>query len=159
MPNNPQVTCETTINAPAATIWSIIADSHQLPRWMPNVSETLIVSEQSQQVGEVRACDVSLSGRGGSLRERCTEFVPHERLAFRVENDSFGMRFLLRELGYVMLLRPTGEGTTEVRLEYRYVTRGFWGRLLDRLLIQPSWRPLCGDMVTGLKNYVESGAA
>jgi len=150
-----QVHCDLIIDCPAESVWSILQDSTLLPQWLPNVTHTDIISERTEAGDEVRSCAVDLVGQKGRLIERCVDFVPMQRIAYRIEEDTFGFHRLLAELGYVMQIQPTGANTTHVQLEYLYQPKGLLTGLLNLLMIKPKWKQLCGDMLKGLKALAE----
>ena len=155
MPRKTQVQCQTAIAAPVEEVWAIVQDSTLLPQWMPNVDHTVITTTQSRAVGEIRQCDVSLSGRSGQLVEQCVEFAPLQKISFKVQHDSFGFSRLISDLGYAMVLKANGPNNTWVRLEYYYQEKGLIGRVVNALMIKPQWNPLCLAMLDGLKQFAE----
>jgi hypothetical protein len=106
-------------------------------------------------VGEVRQCAVSLAGRSGQLEEQCVEFLPLEKIAFKVQQDSFGFSRIISDLGYALFLEANGDTNSQVRLEYYYREKGLIGRALNKLMIKPQWNPLCLRMLDGLKQFAE----
>jgi uncharacterized protein YndB with AHSA1/START domain len=155
MPGKTQVQCQTAIAAPVEEVWAIVQDSTLLPQWMPNVHHTVITTAQSKAVGEIRQCEVSLSGRSGQLVEQCVEFAPLQKISFKVQHDSFGFSRLISDLSYAMLLETSGPYHTQVRLEYYYQEKGLIGRVVNALMIKPQWNPLCLAMLDGLKQFAE----
>lgn len=155
MPGKTQVQCQTTIVVPVEQVWDIVQDSTLLPQWMPNVHHTVITTTQSKAIGEIRQCDVSLSGKTGQLVEQCVEFTPLQKISFKVQHDSFGFSRLISDLSYAMLLETNGPHQTQVRLEYYYQYKGLMGRVVNALIIKPQWNPLCLAMLDGLKQFAE----
>jgi uncharacterized protein YndB with AHSA1/START domain len=156
MDGKPQVHCQIMISVSVDNVWDIVQDSALLPSWMPNVDYTHITSDQRQMVGEVRQCGVHLAGRSGQLVERCVEFAPQQRIAYRVQQDSFGFARMIAELGYELILESISTHKTLVRLEYHYQEKGVIGRVANALLIKPQWNPLCLEMLSGLKQFAEN---
>jgi hypothetical protein len=122
---------------------------------MPNVHHTVITTAQSQAVGEIRQCEVSLSGRSRQLVEQCVEFEPLQKISFKVQRDSFGFSRLISDLSYAMILETSVPHHTQVRLEYYYQAKGLMGRVVNALMIKPQWNPLCLAMLDGLKQFAE----
>lgn len=151
-----QVRCDLVIDSPIELVWSILQDSTRLPQWLSNVTHTDILSERTEAGDEVRRCAVDLVGQKGQLVERCVDFVPMQKIAYRIEEDTFGFQRLLTELGYVMQIEASGTNATHIRLEYRYRTKGLLTGLLNLVMIKPQWKQLCGDMLKGLKALVEN---
>lgn len=87
-----QIIRNTTINTPASAVWAVLSDSRLLPEWAPAVDEVTECSVRGEAVGEVRRCNVRLAGKSGRMVERCTEFTPMTRIAYVVDDESFGMK-------------------------------------------------------------------
>ena len=92
MDGEKQIVRSTSIDAPPDAVWKVLDDSRLLPDWVPAVDEVTECSFEGEAVGEVRYCDVKLAGKSGRMVERCIEFVPMTRIAYVVDDESFGMR-------------------------------------------------------------------
>ncbi len=122
------------IDAPSATIWSIIEDSARLPAWVPMVHTVDVPEGRREQVGAVRTCDVRMLGRRGQITERCTALDPGRRVSYAVDHETLGFARLTTGFGFSIDLRPVGAGTTAVTLTSNYRPRGLLGRLANPLL-------------------------
>ena len=85
-----------------------------LPQWAPVVDAVTECSPAGEAVGEVRRCNVRLAGRSGRMVERCTEFTPMSRIAYVVDDESFGMRRLFEHYGFAINLESAGPDETGV---------------------------------------------
>jgi hypothetical protein len=82
---------EIVVQAPPGRIWEILEDSENyLPSVLPMVKTCEIESGGRERIGAVRTCDVDFGGRSGRTVERCIESVAQQKLAHRIEDDSFG---------------------------------------------------------------------
>jgi uncharacterized protein YndB with AHSA1/START domain len=151
-----QIVRSTTIDAPPDAVWEVLGDSRLLPDWVPAVDEVTECSLEGEAVGEVRHCDVNLAGKSGRMVERCVEFAPMTRIAYVVEDESFGMRRMFEHYGFALNLEPLAPGKTLVTLETHYTPRNPIYRLLNRLLMRRKFEKVCEGIVGGLKTFTES---
>jgi uncharacterized protein YndB with AHSA1/START domain len=151
-----QIVRSTTIDALPDAVWEVLGDSRLLPDWVPAVDEVTECSLEGEAVGEVRHCDVNLAGKSGRMVERCVEFAPMTRIAYVVEDESFGMRRMFEHYGFALNLEPGAPGKTLVTLETHYTPRNPIYRLLNRLLMRRKFEKVCEGIVGGLKTFTES---
>ena len=156
MDGQKQIVRSTTIDAPPDAVWDVLGDSLLLPDWVPAVDEVTECSLDGEAVGEVRHCDVNLAGKSGQMVERCVEFAPMTRIAYVVEDESFGMRRMFEHYGFALNLEPLAAGKTLVTLETYYTPRNPIYRLLNRLLMRRKFEKVCEGIVGGLKTFTES---
>jgi uncharacterized protein YndB with AHSA1/START domain len=151
-----QIERGTLIHAPAAAVWEVLADSRLLPEWAPVVDEVTECSIEGEAVGEVRHCNATLAGESGRMVERCTEFTPMTRIAYVVDDESFGMRKMFDHYGFVINLEPEGSERTHVTLETHYTPRNPMYGLLNKLMMRRQLEKVCAEIVGGLKTFTES---
>jgi uncharacterized protein YndB with AHSA1/START domain len=151
-----QIVRNTTIGAPASAVWAVLSDSRLLPEWAPVVDEVTECSVAGEAVGEVRSCNVRLAGKSGHLVERCTEFTPMTRIAYAVDDESFGMRKLFEHYGFAIDLESVGPDKTEVAIETHYTPRTPLYGLLNRLMMRRRFRNVCDELLAGLRAFAES---
>jgi uncharacterized protein YndB with AHSA1/START domain len=151
-----QIERSALVNAPADAVWEILADSRLLPEWVPAVDEVVACSSEGEAVGEVRHCNANLAGKSGRMVERCIEFTPMTRIAYVVDDESFGLRRMLDDYGFAISLRPEGSERTRVTLETHYTPRNPMYGLLNKLMLRRQFRKVCGEIVGGLKAFTES---
>lgn len=92
------------IAAPPAKVWALVSDLRNMPRWSPQVRKTIV------RGGEVRegAKLININRRGllvWPTQSMVTEFVPQQKVAFRVKENWTVWSFELS---------PTGDGGTRV---------------------------------------------
>lgn len=151
-----QIIRNTTINTPASAVWAVLSDSRLLPEWAPAVDEVTECSVAGEAVGEVRCCNVRLAGKSGRMVERCTEFTPMTRIAYAVEDESFGMKKLFEHYGFAINLESVGPDKTEVAIETHHTPRNPLYGLLNRLMMRRQFRKVCDELLAGLRAFAES---
>ena len=156
MDGKKQIVRSTGIDAPPDVVWEVLGDSRLLPDWAPAVDEVTECSFEGEAVGEVRYCDVKLAGKSGRMVERCVEFVPMTRIAYVVDDESFGMRRMFEHYGFALNLESLPSGQTRVTLETHYTPRNPMYGLLNRLLMRRKFEKVCEGIVGGLKAFTES---
>ena len=156
MDGKKQIVRSTSIDAPPDAVWKVLDDSRLLPDWVPAVDEVTECSFEGEAVGEVRYCDVKLAGKSGRMVERCVEFVPMTRIAYVVDDESFGMRRMFEHYGFALNLESLASGQTRVTLETHYTPRNPMYGLLNRLLMRRKFEKVCEGIVGGLKAFTES---
>src|SRR6266568_247256 len=152
-----QIERRIVIQAPAAAVWQVLADSTLLPQWVPAVDEVTECSSDGEAVGEVRHCNATLAGKSGRMVERCIEFTPMTRIAYVVDDESFGMRKMFDHYGFAINLESEGsEKKTHVTLETHYTPRNPIYGLFNKLMIRRQFQKVCAEIVGGLKDFTES---
>jgi uncharacterized protein YndB with AHSA1/START domain len=151
-----QIVRSTIIDARPDAVWEVLGDSRLLPDWAPVVDKITECSFEGEAVGEVRHCDVTLAGKSGRMVERCVEFVPMTRIAWVVDDESFGMQRMFEHYGFALNLEPFASGQTRVILETHYTPRNPMYGLLNRLLIRRRFEKVCEGILGGLKTFTES---
>jgi len=151
-----QVFRTTTINTRAGVVWAVLSDSRLLPEWAPVVEEVTECSVAGEAVGEVRRCNVRLAGKSGRMVERCTEFTPMTRIAYAVDDESFGMKKLFEHYGFAINLASVGPDKTEVAIETHYTPRNPLYRFLNRVMMRRQFRKVCDELLAGLRAFAES---
>ena len=151
-----QIERSTSIEAPPHAVWDVLCDSRLLADWVPAVDEVTAYSIEGEAVGEVRHCNATLAGKSGRMVERCVEFAPMTRIAYVVDDESFGMRRMFEHYGFAINLESAGPEKTLVTLETHYTPRNPMYRLLNRLLLRRKFENVCEEIVGGLKTFTES---
>ena len=151
-----QIERSTNIDAPPDAVWEVLGDSRLLPDWVPAVEEVTECSIDGEAVGEVRRCNAKLAGKSGHMVERCIEFAPMTRIAYVVDDESFGMRRMFEHYGFAINLESVPWGETLVTLQTHYTPRNPIYGLLNRLIMRRRFEKVCEEIVGGLKTFTES---
>ncbi len=150
-----QIVQTADINAPAKVVWEILSDSRTLPQWVPAVDVVNACSEDGEGVGATRSCQANLAGKSGTMVERCVEYTPMTRIAYLVDEESFGMRKMFNDYGFSLNLTDLEVDRTEVTLETHYTPRNPMYRTLNAIVMRRQFRGVCKDIVGGLKTLAE----
>ena len=156
MEGKKQIERSTVIDAPAEAVWEVLADSRLLAEWVPAVDEVTECSSDGEAVGEVRHCNATLAGKSGRMVERCVEFAPKARIAYVVDDESFGMRKMFDHYGFAVNLESEGSEKTRVTLQTHYTPRNPMYGLLNKLTMRRQLEKVCTEIVGGLKTFTES---
>lgn len=143
---------EVLILATREEIWAILEDSTRLPEWTTVLRTTGI----RETPGSVRECDVNFEGKTGSVIERCIESDPYRRIAWVMDDDTFGFDRMLSDFGFSFTLTPRADGETQVRTETYYRPITFLAKVTNRLLMRRKFRAARRRFLGGLKSLAES---
>jgi uncharacterized protein YndB with AHSA1/START domain len=97
---------EIIIDVPADHVWSLIADSTLLASWGPPVTAVQLVEPVAgpERVGSRRRVDA----RFNHFAEIRTEHVEGRRVAYVIEQDTFGLGRVMTEPGFALDIEPAG---------------------------------------------------
>ncbi len=140
------------IEAPKHRVWEVLADLGSIYKWNPNVSYSYSTSESGGGEGATRHCDVQAPVKG-YLEERAFDWREGEGFKIDVYDTSFPTK------SNVVQFRVKADADStivEVMPEYR-LKFGFFGTLIDRLLVGRQFQKGMEKLLAGLKHYVETG--
>jgi uncharacterized protein YndB with AHSA1/START domain len=142
----PTVARSRVIGASAETVWGLVADPDNLPRWWPETSRVEDVEGTPGSPGG-RFTQVMSTSRGRPVRAdyRCTEAGAGSRLVWEQQLDGTPFEGFLRSAEVEVRLADGGDGRTAVTIEARRRLRGLsrlgspmmrraTGRTLERAL-------------------------
>jgi uncharacterized protein YndB with AHSA1/START domain len=152
-----QIERNVIVDASPGAVWAVLADSRLLPRWAPIVDEVTACAAGGEAVGEVRHCTARLAGRQGRMVERCVELVARRRIAYVVDEESFGMRRMFDHYGFALELEPGPAGGTRVTLQTHYSPRNALYAVINAAVMRRRFAAVCEDLLAGLKSFMESG--
>jgi uncharacterized protein YndB with AHSA1/START domain len=151
-----QIDTSIVIEAPPEAVWDVLADSARLADWVPAVEVVLACSTGGEAVGATRTCAARLGRRSGTMVERCVEFIPKTRIAYVVDDESFGMRRMFDDYGFALDLDGSGSARTKVTLRTFYTPRTPVYSLMNRLVMRRQFRGVCRGILEGLKSFTEA---
>lgn len=138
-----------TIDSPVESVWSVLADIGSIDRWNPGVKGSHRINDVDG-LGGSRHCD--LGGRN-YLKEDVVRWDPNTALTMRITETN--MPFQEADIRFT--LEPLDGGSTRVTVSPIYRLRyGWFGALLDRLMVRSTYRNGMRDLLRGLKRDVES---
>lgn len=137
------------IEAPPGTVWAALTTLDALHAYDPGVKVARLLDGPREGVGASRHCDLLPKGW---FRERVTEWVPGQSLAFELFECSLPVKRLTHRYSIV----AQGSGTVvRQRMEYQ-LKGGLFGRALDALVVRRKWDAGIKGFFAGLKRHVES---
>jgi hypothetical protein len=151
-----QITRSSVANVNRATVWAILTDSRLLPKWAPVVREVEACDASGESVGAVRRCRVELAGRAGRMIERCVELEPERRLAYVVDDESFGMRRMFAHYGFRISLDAVAPAQTSIKIETFYTPRNLVFTALNVLMMRSRFGAVVDRLLSGLVGLAES---
>ena len=139
------------INASSDDVWAALADIGSIAVWNPGVKESRQTSNGEVTYGAGRYCNL---GGKNYLQEEVVTFEPPSHITFRIVDTNLPFDFA--DIRFT--LSAEGEQTTvEVSPLYQ-LKFGVVGKLLDVLLVKPTYRKGMRDLLKGLKSHVEKTA-
>lgn len=144
---------ELVIDASPNRIWDILVSSQELPKWMPVVQST---TGDRETVGSVRECEVVFNGKPGRVVESCVEAVPERRIAWTMDEDSYGFGRMLADYGFAFDLEPRGVASTLVRTASYYEPRNLVVHLMNWFSLRRQFRTVRKRALSGLQRLAET---
>jgi hypothetical protein len=124
---------EAIIDAPIATVWSIITDITLLPKINPGVVKASGIMDRLQST---RTCEINNKGRKGTTTERLVELVPERKTAWSLENDTLGMSRMLKDVRFAFLLEKLSDSRTRVVNETYYDPANVIATIMNGLMMK-----------------------
>lgn len=153
MKARPQGSDELIVHATPQQIWDILEDSQQLADWAPMVQSSTGTRET---VGAVRECEVEFNGKGGHVVEGCVEAVPEQRIAWMLQEDTFGFNRMLNDFGFSYELEPKNADETLVRTTSHYGPKTLLAGAMNLLMMRRKFGQIRRRALQGLKTLAES---
>lgn len=148
---------EILIHAPLERVWALVADSDNLPKWRPPVlGVELLDKDRPERVGSRRRVDARFGGKQGFFVEHRTEHVAGRRIAYIIDEESFGLQRLLRRPGFVLAIEPLGPEQTHVVWSFHHQPHGLVGRLMNPF-VRRNQRSNRRAALQSLRRYAEEG--
>jgi uncharacterized protein YndB with AHSA1/START domain len=143
----PTVRRARTIAAGNETIWGLLSDPAQLPRWWPDVVRV----EDAEPDAWTKVLGTP---QGKAVRADFTRvaFEPGRRLAWRQELEETPFERILSEAVTEIQLEPEGDGSTRVEIRTRQRPRGL--ARLGSLMFRRAARRKLDEALDGLERAV-----
>lgn len=146
---------ELIVHASPKHIWEILEDSQLLADWAPMVRSSTGTRET---VGAVRECEVEFNGKGGQVVEGCVEAVPERRIAWMLQEDTFGFNRMLDDFGFSYELEPKAADETLVRTTSYYEPKTLLAGAMNLLMMRRKFGQVRRRSLQGLKRLAEKTA-
>lgn len=148
-----QLSRSTITAASVPQVWSVLIDARRLPEWASAVNQ-VVQCDERESVGSVRHCDVELSGKPGRMVERCVHVAPNERIAYVVDDDSFGMSRMFDDYGFSVALTPDGAGT-RISIDTHYTPRNPLYAVMNAVMMRRQLTRVVDALLAGLASAAE----
>lgn len=124
------------VHAPAGILWRLISDSHELPSWGPPVKSVEVMTNAGdpEKLGTARRVQAEFGGSPGTSSSTAWSTSRVARIAYLIDEDSFGILRLLSRPGFSLELEPNGDEATRVIFSFFHDLRGFEGRIMNPLI-------------------------
>lgn len=140
---------EIDIEADIADVWAVLADIGNIADWNPGVQKSNVIGERPNGLGAQRLCNL---GGKNYLKEDVVQWVDQDKLTMRIVETN--LPFKSADIHFVL---SKVDGGTQVRVTPDYELKfGVLGNVLDTLFINRVYQKGMGDLLAGLKEYVES---
>lgn len=137
-----------TINATLEEVWRVLADPARLDQFDPVTKKSELISKVANGLGAERKCETA----NGWFKDKITEHLPYERLAFTMT----GCNQPMKSLTHSYILKKNGN-QTEVNQVMKYTMKfGIIGKLMDALMGKRQSDKQIKLFFKGLKEYVEN---
>ena len=127
---------EAIINAPVSSVWAIITDINLLPKINPGV---IAAKGRMDKQGETRTCDMDNKGRKGVMTEKLVELVHEKKTVWVIENDTMGMKKMLKDPRFCFYLEKAGDNKTKIINESYYLPATLMAKIMNALMMKKRW--------------------
>lgn len=133
------------IDAPAATVWAVLADLEAVAAYNPAIERARYVSPNREGIGAARVCDFR---GGGTVTERVIEWRPGEAIAIEMSEHPWPMV----NARFTVTLQPDGSRTL-MKQDTEYE---FTGDPASAQGIREQWNQGMLAVNAAFKNYIEN---
>lgn len=143
---------EAIINAPIGSIWAIITDINQLHKINPGVVKA---TGRMDMQGETRTCEMDNKGRKGTMTEKLIELVHEKKTVWAIENDTMGMKKMLKDPRFCFYLEKLDENKTKIINESYYLPATFMAKIMNVLMMKRMMGKIQGKILSNIKTIAE----
>ena len=143
------------INASAEKVWEVFNDQSLLTKWTQDVQKSHY-DEKMASVGQLRKNECIVNGKKGIIETRCVNMFGKNRAEFVVEKDSFGMTKMLTDMSFAAEFQKINDNKTEFSMLSHYSPKNYLLKLMNPFIKKKMGKEV-EIMITGLKNYIETG--
>lgn len=141
---------EITIKAPIEKIWEALSEVETLDKYDPTVIKSIAISESTNGIGAKRK--VSMKDGKNWFEEQCISWNPNKELTYELTACSFPIHQLRHSYTFE---RVGGDVKVKQVMQYK-VKFGWFGRVLDSLMIRKQSDAGIKQFLAGLKSYTEN---
>ncbi len=143
---------EAIINAPISSVWAIITDINLLPQVNPGV---ITAKGRMDKQGETRTCDMDNKGRKGTMTEKLVELVHEQKTVWVIENDTMGMKKMLRDPRFCFYLEKVGDNKTKIINESYYLPATFMAKIMNAVMMKSMMGKIQAKILSNIKTLAE----
>ena len=141
---------EITINAPIEKIWDALSNIEELEKYDPTVKKSTALSPSKNGIGAKRK--VLMQDGKNWFEDQCTVWKLNEALMYELTACSFPVRQLRHSYSFEKI-----DSQVKVRQVMEYQIKfGFFGKILDSLMIRKQSERGIKRFFDGLKLYAET---
>lgn len=145
------------VDAPLEKTWAVLDDLSLIPNYHPVVRSVEFPSGiRRREPGVEYKCIIPTGRRRGWCVEKVIDHVPLRSSTVAFTDDSWGLSRLVRDFLTEISVEPVGEAKTRVILRGFYTPLGWWGAILNALVIRRNMRKRADDTLRGAKRFLES---
>jgi len=141
---------EITINAPIDRIWEALSNIRELEKYDPTVEKCTALSESKNGIGAKRK--VTLKDGKNWFEEKCTVSKLNKALKYELISCSFP----IQNLNHSYTFERNGSRTTVKQVMDYKVKFGFFGKIIDYLVMRKQSDKGIKLFLDGLKSYTEN---
>jgi len=144
------ITVHRRIQVPSETIWKVISDFGAISKFNPYLKHSELLEGSAEcGLGTERQCDMKIGG--SYMRERVIDW--QEGASYTV--DIYESPLPIKNIRTTLRIHPLNVGLCEVYMSSNYEPRfGFFGKVLDLLILRWMMRYMFAGMLKGLEKYV-----
>jgi ligand-binding SRPBCC domain-containing protein len=140
---------EVVINAPIEKIWAALANIEELEKFDPTVKKSSALTPDKSGTGAVRKVDMK-DGKNW-FQEKVTVAKPNEALEFELTACTFP----IHQLRHAYSFQKTGQQTTVKQVMQYQIKYGWFGKIMDSLMVRKKTDKGIKLFFAGLKAYLE----
>jgi len=141
---------EIIIDAPIEKIWETLTNIGELEKYDPTVKKCTVLSETTKGIGASRK--VTMKDGKNWFEEKCTVSKQNEALTYELTNCSFPVL----KLNHSYTFEQKGNRVKVTQIMKYQVKFGFFGKILDILVIRKQSDKGIKMFLSGLKSYSEN---
>ena len=143
---------EAIINAPISKVWAIITDISLLDKINPGV---VTAKGRMDKQGETRTCEMNNNGRKGTMTEKLVELVHEQKTVWIIENDTMGMKKMLKDPRFCFYLEKTGDNKTKIINESYYLPATLMAKIMNALMMKKMMEKIQTQILNNIKALAE----
>ena len=140
------------INAPIGKVWAIITDINLLDKINPGV---ITAKGRMDKQGETRTCEMDNKVRKGTMTEKLVELVHEQKTVWVIENDTMGMKKMLKDPRFCFYLEKVGDTKTKIINESYYLPANLMAKIMNALMMKKKMGKIQTQILTNIKVIAE----